>query len=151
RSAPSTAAEIFGCFKADVLLKDRGETRAADGLTRVRVEAPAGRAGWASAEFLDVAGREMATEAAGHPRGTRTGDAGIDAVIAAVESGDRAKVTSLVQFQPVGCTNESGLGGPPKCPDGVAEGTTFDVIPAGGCEGSWFLKDEFVSGEGGKV
>ena len=79
-----------------------------------------------------------------YPLSTRTGIADIDAVIAAVESGDPQQLRDLFRFTSIACTNADGLGGPPKCREGEAEGTLVDVLPFLGSEGS-FLHKENIS------
>ena len=105
-------------------------------------------AGWASAEFLEINGRDMGVKSIAHPIGTRSGDAAIDAVIAALESGDSQAIARLLRFETVGCTHELGLGGPPKCGQDDAEGTPFEALATGGCEGGWWLEPELQSTEG---
>jgi len=61
----------------------------------------------------------------------------VDDVIAAVESGDVQALRDLVRFTLVGCTKADGMGGPPKCGDGEAEGTLVNVLPLLGPEGSF--------------
>ncbi|MBA4179919.1 MAG: hypothetical protein C0506_04955 [Anaerolinea sp.] len=151
RERPSTASVSLGCYKDGVLLKDRGETRTAEGITWVGVMAPKGPGeapGWASAEFLEAPGRDMSVKPISHPSGTRTGDTAIDAVIAALEAGDKEAVARIAQFQAVPCSNEPGLGGPPNCSRDMAEGTLIEAMPGGACEGGWWLKDEFLSPAG---
>ena len=70
-----------------------------------------------------------------HPLSTRTGIADVDAILAAVESGEPQQLRDLIRFTTVGCTNAEGLGGPPKCQDGEAEGTLVEVLPFLGSEG----------------
>ena len=105
-------------------------------------------AGWASAEFLEINGRDMGVNSIAHPIGTRSGDAAIDAVIAALESGDSQAIARLLRFETVGCTHELGLGGPPKCGQDDAEGTMVEALATGGCEGGWWLEPELQSTEG---
>jgi hypothetical protein len=45
-------------------------------------------------------------------------------------------------FIQAACTSDSGLGGPPKCASGEAEGTKVDVFPILGSEGSFTRKAE---------
>ncbi len=72
-----------------------------------------------------------------YPDDTRTGVAAIDAVIAAVLNGDADGLESLVRLSSVACTTESGLGGPPKCANGEADGTVVQALPVDRCgEGS---------------
>lgn len=78
---------------------------------------------------------EVAPNPQGEPR--RTGDPALDAIIEAVEARDVATLAPRVQYTTVGCTTADGLGGPPKCEDGIAEGTEFTMFPVGSCEGGW--------------
>lgn len=49
---------------------------------------------------------------------------------------------SRVQYLSTACTTADGLGGPPKCPSGQAEGTLVEVFPVGGAEGHFVGPDE---------
>ena len=80
-----------------------------------------------------------------YPLSTRTGIADVDEVLAAVESGDAQALRDLIHFTKVGCTKADGLGGPPKCREGEAEGTLVNVLPFLGPEGS-FMHESDVSG-----
>lgn len=53
RAEADTDAEVLSCYRDGVLLRDRGETREAGGVTWRAVTAPDGREGWASGEFLE--------------------------------------------------------------------------------------------------
>ena len=78
----------------------------------------------------------VGTEEAGfYPLSTRTGVKEVDAVLAVVESGDPQQLRDLIRFTTVGCTKAEGLGGPPKCQGGEAEGTLVEVLPFLGSEG----------------
>jgi hypothetical protein len=81
----------------------------------------------------------------GYPLSTRTGIADVDEVLAAVESGDAQALRDLIRFTMVGCTNADGLGGPPKCREGEAEGTLVNVLPFLGPEGGFFYEAEIAS------
>jgi hypothetical protein len=83
-------------------------------------------------------------EAGFYPLSMRTGDTDVDAVLAAVESGDPQQLRDLFRFTTVACTTAEGLGGPPKCQDGEAEGTPVEVLPFLGSEGH-FLRAADVS------
>ena len=87
-----------------------------------------------------VAGTE---EAGFHPLSTRTGIADIDAVLAAVESGDPQQLRDLIRFTTVACTKADGLGGPPKCQSDEAEGMLVEVLPFLGPEGHFLRKRAF--------
>lgn len=80
-----------------------------------------------------------------YPLSTRTGIADVDEVLAAVESGDAQALRDLIRFTTVGCTNAEGLGGPPKCRAGEAEGTPVHVLPFLGSEGSFLHQAELAS------
>ena len=73
--------------------------------------------------------------------GTETGIAEVDGVIRAVLNRDTAALAALMPLQSVACTNASGAGGPPKCPEtatGYApEGTAVQAFPVLQCEGFW--------------
>lgn len=75
-----------------------------------------------------------------HPLSTRMDIEDVDAVLAAVESGDPQQLRDLIRFTTVGCTKAEGLGGPPKCQDGEAEGTPVEVLPFLGSEGHFLRK-----------
>ena len=77
-----------------------------------------------------------------YPLSTRTGVADVDDVIAAVESGDVQALRDLIRFTKVGCTKAEGMGGPPKCREGEAEGTLVNVLPLLGPEGSFIHEAE---------
>ena len=147
RVTPSMSADSLGCFKDGVLLRDRGENRSAEGLTWIAVFAPNGAAGWASAEYLDTAGRNMTVPPLSHPKGTRTGNGEVDPVLDAIESGDAARQVATIRFTLVPCVvNPQGLGAPPTCAAGEAEGTPIEVLPQACAEGYYRRKTSF-SGE----
>ncbi len=77
-----------------------------------------------------------------HPLSTRTGIADVDAVLAAVESDDAQSLRDLIRFTTVGCTKAEGMGGPPKCREGEAEGTLVNVLPFLGPEGSFIYESD---------
>ena len=77
-----------------------------------------------------------------YPLSTRTGIAEVDAVLAAVESGDAQSLRDLVRFTSLACTKADGMGGPPKCREGEAEGTLVNVLPFLGPEGSFMHESD---------
>ena len=83
-----------------------------------------------------------------HPLSTRTGIEEVDRVLEAVASGDRQALLSVVQFTEAECTHAQGLGGPPKCREGEEEGTSMEVFPFLGGEGSYLRKDEIGNWQG---
>ena len=76
-----------------------------------------------------------------HPLTERTGIDEIDNIIDAVASGDIQSVRSLLQFTNTKCTQAEGMGGPPKCREGEAEGTSVEVLPILGPEGHFIHKE----------
>lgn len=76
-----------------------------------------------------------ASPGAGEPR--RTGDPQLDAIIEAVEARDVAALARLVVMPTLACTQAEGFGGPPKCEEGIPEGTEVQVFPTAACEGGW--------------
>ncbi len=77
-----------------------------------------------------------------YPLSTRTGIADVDKVLAAMESGDVQALRDLIRFTTVGCTNAEGMGGPPKCREGEAEGALVNVLPFLGPEGSFIYESD---------
>ena len=86
-----------------------------------------------------------------HPLETRVGIEEIDQVLSAVASGDPQLLRSLVQFTTAKCTLPDGLGGPPKCREGEAEGTSVEVLPFMGGEGSFIHKEDIENWQGIEV
>ena len=80
------------------------------------------------------------------PLTAETGIQVIDRVLHAVASGDPQNVLSVIEFFAAECTQQSGLGGPPKCRDGEAEGTPVEVFAFIGSEGGHLRKDELEDG-----
>lgn len=75
-----------------------------------------------------------------------TGVAAVDEVLAVLQTGDRAALLAQIQFLEAACTNEMGMGGPPKCWGGgpsseidppLPEGSLVEVFPVVGAEGMW--------------
>jgi hypothetical protein len=83
-----------------------------------------------------------------HPLTTRTGIQEIDTIIAAVATGDVSTLRPLIQFTAAKCTTREGLGGPPKCREGEAEGTLVEVLPFIGPEGGFLRKQEIADWQG---
>jgi hypothetical protein len=77
-----------------------------------------------------------------HEPSTRTGIPGIDVVLDAVLSRDQEAIRDLIRYNVSACTNEMGLGGPPKCREGELAGTKVEVLPFLGPEGHFLRRDE---------
>jgi len=58
-----------------------------------------------------------------------TGVPELDQLAAVILSNDIQARRDLVHYTTAGCTNADGLGGPPKCQPGQAEGTQVDYLP----------------------
>jgi hypothetical protein len=83
-----------------------------------------------------------------HPLETRVGIEEIDSVIEAVASREPQILHPLVKFTKTKCTMRDGLGGPPKCSEGEAEGTPVEVLPFLSSEGGFIRKDEIENWQG---
>ena len=70
-----------------------------------------------------------------HPPATRTGLESLDKVLEAILSNQVEDRRAFVTYTVVTCTTADGLGGPPKCQPGEAEGTLLEVLPILGSEG----------------
>ena len=77
-----------------------------------------------------------------HSLDTRTGIQEIDRVLAALESGHKQELLDSIRYSAIDCMTINALGGPPPCRDGEAEGTSVDVLPVLGPEGTYLWKDE---------
>lgn len=79
-----------------------------------------------------------------HPFSVRTGDADVDAVLAALELRDPAALVPLMRFTEQACTHEEGLGAF-ACPEDVPEGTPLEAFYSPACHGSWVLREDALS------
>lgn len=77
-----------------------------------------------------------------YPPDTRTGIKEIDHVIDVIMDKDIEARLDLVQFTTTTCTTTSGLGGPPECEPGEADGTVVDVLPVSNGEGHFIRPDK---------
>lgn len=70
----------------------------------------------------------------------------VDRVAAAILAQDVSATRELIHFTTAGCTNADGLGGPPKCVEGQAEGAPVDFLPMlGPGEGATILAEDVES------
>ena len=58
-------------------------------------------------------------------------------ILKAILGGMLNEQIALIQYARIPCATVEGLGGPPPCPEGVAEGTEIEVFPTLGSEGSY--------------
>lgn len=72
------------------------------------------------------------------PASRRSGIASVDALVDALQAGDEAAISAMIEYGKVPCSTATGVGVPPRCPDGVAPGTPVDALERG-CEGSYFV------------
>ncbi len=74
----------------------------------------------------------------------KTGIPSVDAAIAAELAADGAALQSLIRYQPIACTlTITGIGAPPRCRPGEADGTPVDVLSVATCEPEYQRRDEF--------
>jgi heat shock protein HslJ len=72
-----------------------------------------------------------------------TGIPAVDEAVATILTNDLAARRELVRFTTAGCTTVMGLGGPPKCEEGQAEGAPVEYFPVlGPGEGATILPEE---------
>jgi hypothetical protein len=71
-----------------------------------------------------------------------TGIAEIDTIIDTVLAGNLQEELQLLQFSSLACTHVEGLGGPPKCREGEAEGAEVEAFPFLGSEGHHMRRSE---------
>lgn len=75
-----------------------------------------------------------------------TGVSVVDAFIAAMLSGDVAALEALVDYGEIACVAQpQGIGSPPMCEAGVAEGTLVKVIGFSNCEGGFATEPEVAA------
>ncbi len=73
----------------------------------------------------------------------------VDTILAAINSNDKQKLTDLFSYITIACkTIVNGLGGPPPCPEGKADGTLVEVLPVLSSEGYYLYKDEISNWPG---
>ncbi|MBN9493557.1 helix-turn-helix transcriptional regulator [bacterium] len=144
RATPSSSGQSLGCYKDNVLLRERGFTQDADGHTWVAVYTPGSDAGWAASDYLQTTGASKPATSQVYPSGRRTGNSNIDPVLAAIESADPAKLIAATEYMQIACvTNPQGIGAPPTCPTGAAAGTIIEVIPGGSGEGTYTPRADY--------
>lgn len=72
----------------------------------------------------------------------------LDTLVSAASSGSSEDLVALMKFASLPCTTGDGLGGPPKCLAGEAEGTLVEVLPILGPEGHHIRRSEIGSWPG---
>jgi len=78
----------------------------------------------------------------GYPPDTRTGIKAIDHVIDVIMQEDIQGRLDLVRFTTTACTTLNGLGGPPSCEPGEADGTLVESFPVSNGEGHFARPDK---------
>ena len=86
-----------------------------------------------------------------YPLTITTGLRIVDQVLQGVANGDAETLRALVEYTNAECTQQDGLGGPPKCREGEAEGTPVEVLAFLGSEGGHLRKDEMENWSGIKA
>ena len=115
--------------------------------TWIEIVLPDGRTGWANQRFFDrnfflrelpvTHGSTSAAESDAY-----SGISAVDAAIQTILSGDARAVQQLVRFSDIACTTRSGLGGPPSCQDGQADGTVVSVLPIMAQSGTYLREED---------
>jgi hypothetical protein len=138
RRSPEVSDNSYACYADGVLLRYAGQRIRAEGLEWTLLRTPDGRTGWASSEFIEPKGSAPSFEL--HPAGKRTGNAEVDVIIAALESGPVPQ--TLIGWTAIACVAPpvTATGGPPECPAGVAKDTLIEVIQGAQCEGYWRIR-----------
>jgi len=97
----------------------------------------------------DDGGDEATPKASPSPTAAETDEAAavvpveVQAIIDAALSGDQEELLALVQYTTIPCAaTPEGIGGPPTCRQGEADGTPVEVLPVGTCEGELRRPDE---------
>jgi hypothetical protein len=125
---------LFGCAASVLALFAVGCGNAHDAST----PSPTPRAGEATSAPVRTS---TAT-----PRMTATATAptsGWHAILDAATRNDVDALAKLVRFTPTACaTDVQGMGGPPDCRPGEANGTLVDVLAISDCEGHYLRRDE---------
>jgi hypothetical protein len=94
---------------------------------------------------------EQAAEPLVYDPDTQSGVEVVDRVVDIVMSGNLEDLRGIIKFTLTGCTNADGLGGPPKCRDGEAEGTLVEVLPFMGSEGHFIHREDIEGWPGVEV
>ncbi len=77
-----------------------------------------------------------------YPPGMSSGVPEVDVVVGAALEGDAKALAALAAFEQIACVAvPQGLGGPPICPEGVADGTVVAVMRVAECEGTYFYRE----------
>jgi len=77
-----------------------------------------------------------------------TGIPDVDQIIEAAVQEDEVKLIPYLKFRELNCTIADGLGGPPKCKPGEAEGMPVSVLPVLGPEGHFIREEEIENWTG---
>lgn len=80
-----------------------------------------------------------------HPDDLSTGITGLDPVLEAIAGRDPETIAARLQLLETPCTTADGLGGPPKCAEGVADGTVVTVFPVLESEGTFVPADGLLT------
>lgn len=89
-----------------------------------------------------------ATSSENFPEDLKTGLEELDHIIHIVQAGDVDGLRAVVQYSTTRCTSQDGLGGPPKCQPGEAEGDEVRVLPFLGPEGHFVRQADIDTWDG---
>lgn len=65
-------------------------------------------------------------------------------IMKAMLGGSLDEQVAVIQYSIIACATVDALGGPPPCPEGVAEGTELEVFPILGSEGSFVAPENML-------
>ena len=83
-----------------------------------------------------------------HSLHTQTTVEEVNNILTAINIKDQQKITDLFSYTTVACRTVNGMGGPPPCREGEAEGKLVKVLPILGPEGTYLWKDEVSNWQG---
>lgn len=131
---PATAVALVAAIAAACGVDDTPESTATPAPATTSTAAATATARPAEGATTTPTAAASATTTAG---ARTTGNAKVDAVIAAIEARDAAKLASLARTIDAACSTAQGAGGPPQCPTGTATGTKVTRFPFASCEGEY--------------
>jgi DNA-binding CsgD family transcriptional regulator len=71
------------------------------------------------------------------------GERQVDELLTALDSGDMASLSRLIDYERVGCvTTQDGIGAPPTCESDENPGTPIEVLVTASCEGHYIRREE---------
>lgn len=105
--------------------------------------ADAGNEGDSSAQTSDdTPAPTVESNVPAHSAGTRVDDDALDSILDALESGSVEDLVAQMRFESLACSTDGGDA--PRCPSGVADGTTVEALPGLQCDQPSFVIREGI-------